>query len=288
MPVSTKSKQVKKRNNRGSHKHRLAKPAKQESVTVMRQTNPRVVQRAMTNPSTLSPSDVQHLQRKVGNRAVRRMLATHRHIKTKIQVKPIAPLIQRTVADNIETFKQEHPAWQSAVANINPTAANEAKLDQLIANFKANGMGFSYTAGGVGNYAINGDCGSLARTFKDIATKVLEVPGVKLGFYNSHKGWYVGPGFREIDSSRLPNVTGGGYYFKRSHVWVKCNGTVYDPLFGEKGQNGREADEGKYDADKNWCFKIGQQWYQAVGETNSYVKTVRPRPMATIKEDAEV
>jgi hypothetical protein len=214
------------------------------------------------------------LQRAYGNRAVQRLLVANGPQKEGGQTKPIASVIQRNVADNIRDFKKDHPAWQSVMEGINPTASDEEMLDQLVANFKDNRMGFKYTGPGK-TYDLNGDCGSLARTFVDIATNFLEIKGVKTAYFNGGKGngWYLEQGFHEIDPARGPNVSNGYYYFKTSHVWVDWNGIVYDVLFGEKGQNGQEADDGKT-VRGTWYFKIDKQWFKSQGR-NKYVKARR-------------
>lgn len=180
-----------------------------------------------------------------------------------------------TVARNISNFvQQEHPEWKSVLDGIYSGASDAAKMDQLLANFKKNAMGFQYT-GAARQYSLTGDCGSLSRTFKDIAENVFLIENVATKFHNGGKGWYVGPGFHEIDANRGPNVDNGGYYFKSSHVWVDWGGTIYDVLFGEKGQNGREADEGK-SVDGVWHFKIDNQWFRTADEPNTYVSTNAP------------
>ncbi len=75
MPISNKSKQAEKSNNRDVHKRRPAKPTKQGPVASGQQTAPAILQQVMADPSLASPADILTLQRTVGNQAVQRLLA---------------------------------------------------------------------------------------------------------------------------------------------------------------------------------------------------------------------
>lgn len=180
------------------------------------------------------------------------------------------------VAVNMLNFANgDHAQWADVLEKINSHSSNATKIAILAKNFGKNVMGFKYQ-GASRTYSLAGDCGSLARTFVDIATNVLLIPGVKTKFYNGAKGWYLRPGFHEIDSSRHPNISNGGYYFGTSHVWVEFSGEVYDVLFGEIGQNGVEADE-RRTIDGIRYFRINNEWFKADPEKlNTYVATTAP------------
>jgi hypothetical protein len=169
--------------------------------------------------------------------------------------------------------------WKPIWSGIDPNADDATKLNILITRFKANAVGFTYV-GASRDFSLAGDCGSLVRTFIAIAKNLLQIEEIRPRYHNGSPGWYVGPGFHEIDAARNPNMDNGGYYFKTSHVWADAGGTIFDVLFGETGQNGRTPDAGQYviadDGSRTWHFQIGNQWYRAVGETNTYVATDAP------------
>jgi hypothetical protein len=171
-------------------------------------------------------------------------------------------------------------AWQPVLQFVDYDADDATKMDGLIRGFKAFN-GFEYT-GTSKTWALKGDCTSVAFTFKAIAENLLNVQGVKIAGYNGGKGWYLGPGLHEIDkrAARDPNVSNGGYFFGMNHTWVEWNGTVYDALFGETGQNGREPDEFKKitgpDKKVTTYFRIGAQWFKAGAVPNTYEASEPP------------
>lgn len=185
-----------------------------------------------------------------------------------------------TIRPNIEAMKDEHPEWASVVEGITASQIDAASMATLIANFKKNPMGFTYS-GASKAWALAGDCGSIVRTFMEIANDALGVdPKVTSQFHNGPPGWFVPAGFSNIASNKIPSVAGGSWYSKASHVWAEWGGTVYDVLFGEVGQNGSLPAEGKYVLEKKtrlWHFKVGSQWYRASSLPNMYVKTEAPK-----------
>jgi hypothetical protein len=171
-------------------------------------------------------------------------------------------------------------AWQPVLQYVDYDADDATKMDGLIRGFKAFN-GFKYT-GTSKTWELNGDCTSVAFTFKAIAENLLHVQGVKIAGYNGGKGWYLGPGFHEIDkrAQRDPNVADGGYFFGMNHTWVEWNNIVFDVLFGETGQNGREPDDFKKitgpDKKVTTYFRIGEQWFKAGEVPNTYVAAEAP------------
>jgi hypothetical protein len=237
------------------------------------------------------PAGLLRIQRQIGNRAFAELVEgpglsgsvrTGPDVIQRVRVKKgdSAPMDKKKMGKDVPAAS-DIEAWKPAWAGIDETLSDQARMDALIANFKANRMGFKYFQPNR-TWALNGDCGNLARTFIALAENVLQVQGdLAVGYHNGAPGWYVAPGVREIDSTRLPNVEGGGYYFFTSHVWVTWNGTVYDVLFGEKGQNGRVAEDAQYVGEgkaKARCFRIGDQWFRPAGH-NTYAKAQLPTDM---------
>lgn len=178
----------------------------------------------------------------------------------------------------VAAMKQEHPDWAPAVAGIGQDQDDAAKLATLIGNIRQNAMGWTYTAASR-EWSLQGDCGSLVRTFKLIANNYLHVtPEVTTGYHNGGNGWFVPAGHLIIAGNKIPNVAGGAWYYRTSHVWAEWNGTVYDVLFGEAQQNGFQPEHGAYDRDNVWHFQVGTQWYRADSILpNTYVKSGAPR-----------
>jgi hypothetical protein len=189
-------------------------------------------------------------------------------------------LLMRDVAEplGVAAMKKDHPEWAPVVAGIGQDQDDAAKLATLIGNFKQNAMGWTYTAA-AGEWTLAGDCGSLVRTFKAIANDYLGVtPKVTTGYHNGGNGWFVPAGHHIIAGNKIPNVAGGAWYYKTSHVWAVWNGTVYDVLFGEAQQNGFEPPVGRGDSNRVWHFQVGGQWYRADRDIlNTYVKTDPPK-----------
>jgi hypothetical protein len=189
-------------------------------------------------------------------------------------------LVMRDVVEplGVAAMKQEHPDWAPAVAGIGQDQDDAGKLATLIGNIRQNAMGWTYTAASQ-DWSLAGDCGSLVRTFKAIANNYLHVtPAVTTGFHNGGNGWFVPAGHLIIAGNKIPNVAGGAWYYKTSHVWAEWSGGVYDVLFGEAQQNGSQPAAGAYDRDNVWHFQVGPQWYRADANiANTYVKSGAPR-----------
>jgi len=180
----------------------------------------------------------------------------------------------------LASLRAEHPEWAGVLSGVSLEQSDDAKLATLIGNFKKNPMGFTYAAASSA-WSLAGDCGSLVRTFAEIANAVFGVdPPVKPRFFNGGNGWFLPPGFTNVATNKLPNVAGGAWYFKASHVWAEWSGTVYDVLFAEIGQNGSQPAEGKYvtgrDGVKTWYFQVDGQWYRSADLPNTYRKTDAP------------
>lgn len=170
-------------------------------------------------------------------------------------------------------------SWRSVWENIEQNIAPEAKLDELLANFKANLMGFSY-AKAAPDFDRKGDCGSLSRTFQIIAEQALQVEGVKVKYHNEGMpGWYLPPGLHEI-GGRAPNVADGGHWFL-NHVWCEWGNEVYDVLFGEKAQRGRKPDGMKNvkpeGGETVFHFRVGDNWFRREGQLDRFVATDAPQ-----------
>jgi hypothetical protein len=168
--------------------------------------------------------------------------------------------------------------WEPVWGGIDPELPDAEKLDILLARFRANPVGFQYN-GPARTWSLRGDCGSLARTFQALAETALGVEGVTIVIGERAGGWYVPPGFREIDPTRAPTVANGGYYYSAAHVWARWGGTDYDVLFGVTGIHGRPVDDRSTDQHNGMevsVFKADDTWFRMGPDQVVWVPTRIP------------
>lgn len=127
------------------------------------------------------------------------------------------------------------------VDGVGDQTGDPAKLAKLLGNFRTHGPSiFNYTMRalqppGFLRGGKNGDCNTLTYTFRDIATKVFNIPVVivssaQVGF----PGRFLTPKHRTIDG-KTGDVM-GAYWVFENHFWVSSGGIDYDILFGEMGK----------------------------------------------------
>jgi hypothetical protein len=115
------------------------------------------------------------------------------------------------------------------------------RLDKLLSNFvKAGSDIFDYTMDSIStdkflNGSGNGDCNTLAFTFKLIAETYLDIPVEH--HHSGEKGFkdrFRTPSQQTIDG-KTGNVNGGEFWVFDNHYWIEYAGQTYDVLFGVKG-----------------------------------------------------
>ena len=163
-------------------------------------------------------------------------------------------------ADRKQKFLQEYSLAKTLVNGIEETLPEEKILEQLFKNFE--NIQFKYTMVSKSHETLlkgspEGDCQTLARTFKKVAEEYF---GIKKITIESLSKPFLSEGGKTPYRGQDPNCDDGKRWFFQNHYWAVWNGKVYDVLF--LSQKRIEPDKAKQDRPLKSMLMPEQEYYE--------------------------
>ncbi|OYD93276.1 hypothetical protein CDG76_21630 [Nostoc sp. 'Peltigera membranacea cyanobiont' 210A] len=134
-------------------------------------------------------------------------------------------------ADKKQKFLQEYSLAKTLVNGIDDTLPQDKILEQLFKNFV--NIQFQYTMVSKSPETLlkgspEGDCQTLARTFKKVAEEYFGIE--KITIESIAKPFLSEAGVTPYQGKK-PNCDDGKRWFFQNHYWASWNGKIYDVLF---------------------------------------------------------
>ncbi|MBG1266055.1 hypothetical protein [Nostoc sp. WHI] len=163
-------------------------------------------------------------------------------------------------ANRKQKFLQEYSLAKTLVNGIEETLPEEKILEQLFKNFE--NIQFKYTMVSKSHETLlkgspEGDCQTLARTFKKVAEEYF---GIKKITIESLPKPFLSEGGKTPYRGQDPNCDDGKRWFFQNHYWAVWNGKVYDVLF--LSQKRIEPDKAKQDRPLRSMLMPEQEYYE--------------------------
>ncbi|MEH1814717.1 MAG: hypothetical protein V7K26_06455 [Nostoc sp.] len=140
-------------------------------------------------------------------------------------------LVVNNSADKKQKFLQEYSLAKTLVNGIDDTLPQDKILEQLFKNFV--NIQFQYTMVSKSPETLlkgspEGDCQTLARTFKKVAEEYFGIE--KITIESIAKPFLSEAGVTPYQGKK-PNCDDGKRWFFQNHYWASWNGKIYDVLF---------------------------------------------------------
>ncbi|MEH2154060.1 hypothetical protein [Nostoc sp.] len=147
------------------------------------------------------------------------------------QAKSEEILAANNSADKKQKFLQEYSLAKTLVNGIDDTLPQDKILEQLFKNFV--NIQFQYTMVSKSPETLlkgspEGDCQTLARTFKKVAEEYFGIE--KITIESIAKPFLSEAGATPYQGKK-PNCDDGKRWFFQNHYWASWNGKIYDVLF---------------------------------------------------------
>ncbi|MEH2126304.1 hypothetical protein [Nostoc sp.] len=147
------------------------------------------------------------------------------------QAKSEEILAANNSADKKQKFLQEYSLAKTLVNGIDDTLPQDKILEQLFKNFV--NIQFQYTMVSKSPETLlkgspEGDCQTLARTFKKVAEEYFGIE--KITIESIAKPFLSEAGVTPYQGKK-PNCDDGKRWFFQNHYWASWNGKIYDVLF---------------------------------------------------------
>ncbi|MDM9584183.1 hypothetical protein [Nostoc sp. GT001] len=176
------------------------------------------------------------------------------------QAKSEEILAANNSADKKQKFLQEYSLAKTLVNGIDDTLPQDKILEQLFKNFV--NIQFQYTMVSKSPETLlkgspEGDCQTLARTFKKVAEEYFGIE--KISIESIAKPFLSEAGVTPYQGKK-PNCDDGKRWFFQNHYWASWNGKVYDVLFLSNKRT--EADMAKQVQPLTSMLMPEQEYYQ--------------------------
>ncbi|MEH2150605.1 hypothetical protein [Nostoc sp.] len=163
-------------------------------------------------------------------------------------------------ADKKQKFLQEYSLAKTLVNGIDDTLPQDKILEQLFKNFV--NIQFQYTMVSKSPETLlkgspEGDCQTLARTFKKVAEEYFGIE--KITIESIAKPFLSEAGVTPYQGKK-PNCDDGKRWFFQNHYWASWNGKIYDVLFLSNKRT--EADMAKQVQPLTSMLMPEQEYYQ--------------------------